>query len=212
MSCAVLGSPGEGRSFAVVPVASDSGPSARAIGRRSLTALVVVVGAYLAGGCAARTTDVLGRSVTLVPKVQETGAAKGELLAVDHDRIWVRTKDGVRDFDPATLREVRVRRHGLTGSWARRWGLVGGLVSGVALTAACASVEGNSSGGCAAVGGVVGGLWVAVGLASSPGLESSSRLRLDPGASDLKSYARFPAGFPAGLTPTQLSAGPPAPR
>ncbi|HEX9188879.1 MAG TPA: hypothetical protein VGB87_17490 [Vicinamibacteria bacterium] len=181
-------------------------------GRRSLAPLVVAGLPFLAGGCAAGAPDVLGRSVTLVPKVQEAGAVKGELLAADRDRIWVRTKDGVRDVDPATLREVRVRRHGLTGSWARGWGLAGGLVSGIALTAACASVEGNGAGGCAGVGGVVGGLWVAVGLASSPGLESSSRLRLDPGASDLKSYARFPSGLPAGVTPAELSTGPPAPR
>ena len=102
--------------------------------------------ALLGAGCAARTSDVLGRSVTLVPREGGAPKAKGELLAVDQGRIWVRTKDGVRDFDPGSLREVRVRRHNMTGGWAVRWGLVGGLASGVAMAAACSSVEGNELG------------------------------------------------------------------
>jgi len=96
-------------------------------------ALAVALAALVAGGCGARTSDVLGRSVTLVPREGGAPKAKGELLAVDQGRIWVRTKEGVRDFDPAALREVRVRRHNMTGGWAVRWGLVGGLTFFVSL-------------------------------------------------------------------------------
>ena len=61
----------------------------------------VAFAALVAGGCGARTSDVLGRSVTLVPREGGAPKEKGELLAVDQGRIWVRTRDGVRDFDPA---------------------------------------------------------------------------------------------------------------
>ena len=172
----------------------------------------VAFAALVGGGCAARTSDVLGRSVTLVPREAGAPKAKGELLAVDQGRIWVRTKDGVRDVDPASLREVRVRRHNLTGGWAVRWGLVGGLTSGIALTAACSSVEGNDASGCARVGIVSAGLWTLVGFLAAPSLDASSQLSLDPQSDRLKPYARLPAGLPEGVTPRSLEAGPPAPR
>jgi hypothetical protein len=171
-------------------------------------ALVALLGA----GCAARTSDVLGRTVTLVPSESGAPKAKGELLAVDQGRIWVRTKEGVRDFDPAALREVRVRRHNTTGGWAVRWGLVGGLVSGAAMAVACSSVEGNESGGCAATGAVWGGLWALVGLLAAPSLEASSQTVLDPESERLKPYARLPAGLPKGVDPRSLVEGPPAPK
>jgi hypothetical protein len=149
--------------------------------------------------------------VTLVPR-EGAPKAKGELLAVDQGRIWVRTKEGVRDFDPSSLREVKVRRHNMTGGWARRWGLVGGLASGAVMAAACSSVEGNDSGGCAATGAVWGGLWAVVGLLAAPGLEASSQVSIAPGSDRLRSYARLPAGLPKGVDPQSLVEGPPAPR
>ena len=171
----------------------------------------VAFAALVAGGCGARTSDVLGRSVTLVPREGGAPKEKGELLAVDQGRIWVRTRDGVRDFDPAALREVRVRRHNMTGGWAVRWGLVGGLASGAAMAAACSSVEGNDSGGCAATGAVWGGLWALVGLLAAPSLDASSQIFLDPQSDRLRSYARLPAGLPNGFRPESL-VGPPAPK
>jgi hypothetical protein len=171
-------------------------------------AFAVLVG----GGCGARTSDVLGRSVTLVPNEEGSPKAKGELLAVDEGRIWVRTKDGVRDFDATSLREVRVRRHNLTGGWAVRWGLVGGLASGVAMAAACSSVEGNDSSGCTRTGAVWGGLWALVGLLAAPSLDGSSQIAVDPQSDRLRPYARLPAGLPKGVDPQSLVQGPPAPR
>ena len=181
---------------------------------RDLRAPVAAVAfaALVAGGCAARTSGVLGRPVTLV--LREAGApkVKGELLAVDQGRVWVRTKDGMRDFAPDTLQEVRVRRHNLTGRWAVRWGLVGGLVSGVAMAAACSSVEGNDPGGCAGTGAVWGGLWALAGLLAAPSLEASSQVSLDPRSDRLRPYARLPAGLPRGVDPQSLVHGPPAPK
>jgi hypothetical protein len=176
--------------------------------------MVLVVVFSLAGeGCASGPSGVLGRPVTLVPNDRREKETKGELLAVDSGKVWVRTSEGVRDVDPASLREVRVRRHGVTGDWARRWGLIGGLGSAVALTAACSSVEGNGTGGCATVGLVSAALWISVGFLAAPGLESSSQVRLSPTAGDrLRPYARFPAGLPKGVPPQSLVEGPPAPR
>jgi hypothetical protein len=171
----------------------------------------LALAALVAGGCAARSPEVYGRSVTLIPVESAAPKVKGELLAVDQGRLWVRTKDGVRDFEPASVREVRVRRHNLTGGWAVRWGLVGGLLSGVVLTASCSSVEGNEVGGCAAVGGVTAGLWALAGLLAAPSLEASSQLSLDPESARLKPYARLPAGLPKDLPPAALE-GPPAPK
>lgn len=173
---------------------------------------VVALAALASGGCSTRTSNVLGRSVTLVPKDDGAPKAKGELLAVDQGRIWVRTKEGVRDFDPASLREVRVRRHSLTGGWAVRWGLVGGLASGTAMAAACSSVEGHDAGGCALTGAVWGGLWVLAGLLAAPSLDASSQVFLDPQSGRLRPYARLPAGLPAGVSPESLVQGPLAPR
>jgi hypothetical protein len=173
---------------------------------------VVVVLAAVAGGCAGRTSNILGRPVTLVPSEDGAPKTKGELLAVDGGRIWVRTKDGVRDFDPAALREVRVRRHNYTGGWAVRWGLVGGLASGTAMAVACSSVEGNSGGGCARGGAIWGGFWVLAGLLAAPSLDASSQLFLAPNSERLKLYARLPAGLPEGVDPPLLVQGPPTPR
>lgn len=170
---------------------------------------VVTVAAILDAGCAAGTSKVLGRAVTLVPREDDAPKAKGELLAVDQGRIWVRTREGVQDFDPASLREVRVRRHELTGAWAVRWGVVGGLLSGAAMSLACASVEGNS--GCARVGAIWGGVWVLAGLLAAPSLDGSSQITIDPASDRLKPYARLPAGLPAGVDP-RLIQGPPAPK
>jgi hypothetical protein len=174
--------------------------------------IVVVLASLACGGCAAGTSNVFGRTVTLVPSEDSAPKARGELIAVDGGRLWVRTKDGVRDFDPAALREVRVRRHHFTAGWAVRWGVIGGLASGVAMTAACASVEGNSGGQCARTGAIWGGTWLLVGLLAAPGLDGSSQTTVDPRSDRLKSYARLPAGLPRGVDPQHLIQGPPAPR
>jgi hypothetical protein len=180
---------------------------------RHVAGLVTVVAlAALAGGCAAHSSNVLGRTVTVVPSEDGAKKEKGELLAVDGGRIWLRTKDGVRDFDPGAVREVRVRRHEFTGGWAVRWGLVGGLTSGTAMAVACSSVEGNGGGGCAKMGAVWAGLWVVMGLLAAPSLDASSQVFLDPNSDRLKLYARLPAGLPQGVDPAGLVQGPPAPK
>lgn len=158
-----------------------------------------------ASGCATAAPDVLGRNVTLVPKAADAPRPKGELLAADQGRIWLRTtKDGVREYEAASFREVQVQRHGFGGGRVWRIGLLGGLVSAVALTASCSSVEGNDFGGCAAAGAVVGGVLALAGGLSSMALDSSSRAHVAPQDASLRAYARFPAGLPKGLPPEWL--------
>lgn len=171
----------------------------------------LVLGALALPGCAAR-SSVLGRTVTLVPDSKGAERVKGELLAVDEGRLYVRTKDGVREVDASGVREVKVRRHDLTAGWAIRWGLVGGIASGAVMTAACSSVEGNDAGGCAATGAVWGGIWMLAGLLAAPSLEGSSQLSFSPESPRLKPYARFPAGLPKGAKPESVVAGPPEPK
>lgn len=173
-------------------------------------AAVLVAASGLAPGCAARRQpDVLGRSVILVPSDSRAAKEKGELLAVDEERLWLRTRDGVREVPRGAVAEVRVKRHGYGGGLAKRIGLIGGLISGLALTAACSSVEDNEGGGCAAVGFGVGAVWAITGLLASPGLDASGHARLFPRDERLRAYARFPAGLPKDVPRAKLADPPP---
>jgi hypothetical protein len=173
---------------------------------RSIAALLAV--ACSASACASGVSDVLGRDVILVPTAPRTPKPRGELLAVQDGRIWLRTKDGVREMEAASFREVQVQRHGYGGGSARRLGLIGGLVSAIALTASCSSVDGNGTGGCAAVGAAIGGLLAVTGVLSSMSLDASSRAHMAPDDLSLRAYARFPAGLPKDVPPASLAPGP----
>jgi len=173
-------------------------------------ALAVILAAALAPGCAStlalKDVPIGGREVTVVTEGKET-KLKGELLVVDKDKLWVRTADGVRELPLGDVREVRVKRHGFGARQALIWAGVGGLATGGGMAAACSSVEGNHS--CAAVGLVIGGLWLLVGGLTAPALESSSRIDYPkPTADALRPFARLPQGLPPGVAPTALSAPP----
>ena len=168
----------------------------------------VLLAACSVSGCATG-AHVLGRNVTLVPTAPDAPKARGELLAVDQGRIWLRTKkDGVVELEAGSFREVQVQRHDLGNGLARRVGLIGGLVSTLALTASCSSVEGNSGSGCAAVGAAIGGLFAVTGLLSSIGLDASARAHMNPQDLTLRGYARFPAGLPKDVPPARLARPP----
>jgi hypothetical protein len=178
---------------------------------RAIPRLVVLALAALPAGCATGQAklQVFGRPVTVVISAPEKEKVQGELLAVADGRLWLRTDSGVREIPLAAVREVRVKRHGFGARQALTWAGVGGLVTGGALAAACATVEDSSN--CAVVGLVVAGTWMAVGALSARSVESSSLIRLPaPAAADLRPLARFPQGPPDGLDLRSLAA--PAPR
>lgn len=129
----------------------------------------------------------------------------GELLALQRDSLWLLPSRG--EMRVVALRDVtraQVPQRGLTAGGVMAWTLIGGLVSGTLLTAACSSVEGAGCGGVLPAvmlsWGLVGGISAAL---------SGSRMR--PVGTDPRSlapYARFPQGLPDGFVPR---AGPGAP-
>jgi hypothetical protein len=147
-------------------------------------------------------------TVEMPPSADKADALKGELLAVSEDRLWLRNESGVKELPLASVSEVRVQRHSFNGRKAFTWAMIGAIVSGVALTAACASVEDGEN--CGAVGLVFGGLWLGTGALAARSVEASSRIQLRPvRPADLRPFARFPQGPPQNVD--LLSLGPPAP-
>lgn len=170
-----------------------------------------VVSAVLAlalSACATATPKlpVGGRPVELKPTEGRKGPPlKGELLAVGPERLWILGPDGVRGVPAKEIEQARVRLHGLDGRKAGLWAIVGGLVTGAALAAACASAESDN---CGAVFGVTALSWALIGGPSAVSLGRSSQLRVrGPDFEPLRSYARFPQGLPEGLDPTSLRHG-----
>lgn len=157
-------------------------------------------------GCATSTPklSVYGRPVEVLPTAgSQEPPAKGELIAVGPDRLWVLEPARVSEQTLSGIREVRVRRHGLNGRRGMQWALLGALVTGGALTLACASVEDADNCGVAFLG--VAATWALIGGLSARSLESSSRLKIRaPDWEALKPYARFPQGIPEGLDLAEL--------
>jgi hypothetical protein len=141
----------------------------------------------------------LGRSIEVQPARNDPApAVKGELIAVDPERVWVLEPGRLSHLALDEVEQVSVRRHGLNRKAALRWTLLGALISGTALSLACGTVE--DAEGCSAILLGVGATWGLFGALSAPSLEKSSQLRVP--ASDweaLRPYARFPQGLPEGL-------------
>jgi hypothetical protein len=172
-------------------------------GRRALASLLALA---LVPGCATTNTEVkvpvVGRTVTVVTAPAKE-KVKGELLVVEKDRLYVRAEDGVREIPLGSVREARVKRHGSGKSKAYTWSLIGGVVTGGALTAACSS----ESSDCGLVGLFTVGLWLGIGALCAPSFEKASRLDLyRPTIEQLRPFARLPQGLPPGVTPATLAA------
>jgi hypothetical protein len=111
-------------------------------------------------------------------------------------------RDGVRGVPFTEIEQVRVRLHGLGGGKSWAWTALGALVTGAALTAACAAADSDT---CGRVFGITVGAWAALGAPSAHSLEKSSRLLVGgPDFTSLRPYARFPQGLPQGLNPGSL--------
>ncbi|MGD2067295.1 MAG: hypothetical protein PVI57_01320 [Gemmatimonadota bacterium] len=120
---------------------------------------------------------------------------RGELLAVSEDSLWVETAT-LRSFPLRALERVSVRRHGLDGNKAWLWTGTGAVVTAVALTAACSSVDERE---CWPVVPIVLLSWGLVGGLASHALDRSSRMELMPDPGLLRPFARFPQGLPEGF-------------
>jgi hypothetical protein len=141
--------------------------------------------------------SVLGRDVKVLPRA-DGPKVQGELLIVDADRVVVLAKDGIHDVAIPQIREIRVRRHGFDGRKAWVWTLVGAVVSGVGLAAACSTVEDTD--GCAGAGFAGAVPWLLFGGLASLSAERTAFRAFDAGQRDLLSpFARYPQGLPPEL-------------
>lgn len=171
--------------------------------RRSRFAAIGVALVMTTGCATTPKVPVFGRAVTVVPGDDEEPEVRGELLAVEEDRLWVRDEDELMEVPLSTVREVRVKQHDFDGGRALQWALLGGVATGGVLAGACSSVEGTEN--CAVFGLIVAGAWLLVGALAAPSLEASSRLELGhPRPEDLRPFARLPQGLPAALRPPTL--------
>lgn len=175
-----------------------------------VTALAVSIGTGCVTGT--RSGSVLGRPVTVVPAPGSGGErVKGELIAVEPEKIWVLGKEHVVEVPVSAIQELRVQRHRLDTRRGWAWTGIGALVTGGALALACSSVKGNNN-----CGGVFAGValsWVVLGGLPSTALDHSATIRLkQPEPEELRPYARFPQGPPEGLDLRQLPPRPDKPQ
>ena len=147
----------------------------------------IAVGVSFASPAAAQLDkSVLGASVQVA--VANAPKMKGELIAVSTDSVWVLRGLELLTAPVARVSLVRIKRHKLDGRAGLIWTLIGGVVTGGLLTAACEC--GDMFPRVMLWWGVIGGL-------SALSLEASSRQDFRPWEYDLlRAYARFPQGLP----------------
>ena len=177
--------------------------------KRGLAWLLVVL---LTTGCATRGAGVsiYGRQVTAVEigEAEKRRSPEGELIAAEPARLWLLGKEQVFEVPLSSVEEVRVRRHNFTPGKALLWSVLGAIVTGGALAAACSSVEGTR-GLRERVRGRWAGIWLGIGGLAAASMSGSSSTRLPrPKAEDLSPYARFPQGVPEGFDPRTLRPSP----
>jgi hypothetical protein len=165
---------------------------------RSICCLIVASTTFLP--CAfgqGESGRVRGANVAIELVSARRTVLRGELIAVSLDSVWVLGRSGLDAAPLGYVRRASVKQHSLDAQAGLIWTLVGGLVTGGLLTAACASVEE----GCFVVFPVTLGAWGIVGGLSALTLEYSSRRRfVTPNIGNkIRGYARFPHGLPAGL-------------
>lgn len=172
---------------------------------RKLMAILLTV--TTGSGCATgATSSLLGRSVTIVPTASaspEPERVAGELIAVEPERLWVLGKEQMFEVPLSSVEQVRVQRHRMTTRRGLAWAGIGALTTGIALSAACESVEDSEDCGVAFLG--VGLIWLLLGALPALTLDKSATIRVERSASEtLRPFARFPQGPPEGVDLRQL--------
>ena len=154
-------------------------------------------------GCATARVPLFGRPVEVKPTAgHKDEAAKGELLAVGPEQLWVLEPTRVREVPFGDVEQVRVRLHGFDGQKAGAWAVAGAVLTGAALAVACGKAESEN---CGAAFGLTMVPWALFGGPSALSLERSSRVLVrGPEFTALRPYARYPQGWPEGLDPALL--------
>jgi hypothetical protein len=163
---------------------------------RYLLATLFATGAFLgAPPSLAQIRPVpLGHNVRLI--MHDGSRLSGELLAAQRDSSWVLQEGVIHSFPLDNVVRVQVRGQGIDSRGMLLWTLIGGAVTGAALTHACESV----SEGCGNVFVVTIGLWGVVGGVAALITRSPHRW-LDPRTEVLGPYARYPQGLPPQFMP-----------
>ena len=165
---------------------------------RTPIVLALMLSALASGAARAqRPSSVLGRRLDLT--LVGSQRLSGELLAVERDSLWLLLSgDHMRAVPLGNIMRAQVPARGLTAGGVLVWTLVGGLVSGGLLTAACNSVDGS---GCEAVFPAVFLSWGVVGGLSAAAMSGSRAGPVRIEAGSLRPYARFPQGLPDRFAP-----------
>jgi len=160
--------------------------------RHRLLVIVILLAAAPAAGQQRPEDAALGPWVTVRRAGPTRSTISGELLAINADSVWL--LDGrIRAVPSPDVTDLRIRRHRMGPGAALVWSIVGGLITGGALTAACATVSDE----CGSVFLGVAGAWLFVGVISAASLsETSQTIRAPIPSDDLRRYARFPQGLP----------------
>ncbi|MBI3983442.1 MAG: hypothetical protein HY337_11065 [Gemmatimonadetes bacterium] len=154
-------------------------------------------------GYAQQASSVLGRKLDL--GLRGSQSVSGELLAVERDSLWLLLPpDRVRVVPLGDVVSVQARHRGLTAGGVLGWTVVGGLISGALLTAACSSVDDAD---CGQVFPAVFLSWGLVGGLSAAVMSGGRPRSIHIAAGSLAPYARFPQGLPDRWTP-DMARGP----
>lgn len=166
----------------------------------ALVALTMVV-SHAVGQ--ANTDEVRGSRVTVELASRRRAVLRGELIAVSADSLWLLNDSGIVGARLGYVSGASLKRHSMNGRTGLVWTVVGGLVTGGLLTAACSSVSEDCGG--VFVGTMLA--WGIVGGSSALSMEMSSRstFRAPNIGEKLRGYARFPQGLPRGIDRSDLA-------
>lgn len=123
-----------------------------------------------------------------------SGEVKGELLAVSGDSVWVLSNETRMALALQEVEGVDVQMHNWGAGRMLGWGLLAGVGSAVALTAACNSVEETEGCGGVFLGWTVA--WGLIGGVAGAFIAASSKKGLKPSPEALRPYVRYPQGLP----------------
>lgn len=143
---------------------------------------------------AQRNAPLLGSKVRFM--LPDGALLAGELLAAQRDSAWLLKARVMYAVHLPSAQQVEVRGRGVDRRGIMRWALAGGVVSGGALTMACASVTSD----CGLVAPTALLLWGIVGGISAALTQSPHRW-VEARAELLAPYARFPQGLPPAFAP-----------
>lgn len=131
----------------------------------------------------------------------------GELVAVSADSLWLLSESGLLSLPRDHVSGVRIDRGGKYGvGYAVRRAAGFGLITGVVLTVACASVD-DAGGQCILVAPFSVGASALAGLIAGAFFNSERQLTISqPSVEALRPWSRFPQGLPAAF-PRGATAG-----